>query len=353
MSATAPAVFGPAVLDIDCAATVESLTAWLRVQVGRGLRRRGVVLGVSGGVDSAVCAALAARALGPQRVLALLMPERDSPADDTARGLRVCATYGLAHVVEDLTPMLVALGCYVRRDAAIRELFPEYGPGWRSKITLAEGLLDDDRLSFFNLTVAAPDGAQMRQRMPLPVYLAVTAATNMKQRTRKLLEYHHAERLNYAVVGTPNRLEYELGFFVRGGDGLADVKPIAHLYKTQVFALARWLGVPDEICSRAPDTGTYSLPQSQSEFFFGLPITQLDLLLYAWEHKVPAEAAGAALGLTPEQIQRVYRDIAAKRRVARQLHQAALVMSAGAVFAGGGSDDDVARTGCDNTDAAV
>jgi len=161
--------------------------------------------------------------------------------------------------------------------------------------------------------------------MPLPVYLGVVAATNMKQRTRKLLDYHHAERLNYAVIGTPNRLEYELGFFVRGGDGLADVKPIAHLYKTQVYALARHLGVPAEICRRTPETGTYSLPQTQEEFFFGLPIEQLDLLLYAFLHEVPASQAAAELGLTEDQVQRAYRDVAAKRQQAEQLHRAALV----------------------------
>ncbi len=319
--------FGPHVLDLDCAAEVRRIADVLRHQIGRELHRRGAVVAVSGGVDSAVCAALVVQALGRERVFGLLLPEQDSAADDTARGLRVCETFGIKHVIEDITPMLAALGCYQRRDAAIRALFPNFGPDWRCKISLAEGLLKQARVNYFNLTVASPAGVQQRQRMPLPVYLGVLAATNMKQRTRKLLEYHHAERLNYAVVGTPNRLEYELGFFVRGGDGLADVKPIAHLYKTQVYALARHLGVPDEICSRAPDTGTYSLPQTQSEFFFGLPTEQLDLLLYAHEHALPAEAAAATVHLTPAQVARAYSDLAAKRQLARQLHQLALLMN--------------------------
>ena len=287
--------------------------------VGRELKRRGIALGVSGGIDSAVCAALATRALGPDRVVALLMPEADSDPDSTARGRELCDQLGLKYELEDIAPTLEAAGCYRRRDAAIRRVFPEYGPGWRQKITLAEGLLDTDRVSYFNLTVASPDGEMQTRRMPTDVYLEVVAATNMKQRTRKLVEYYHAEARNYAVLGTPNRLEYELGFFVRGGDGLADLKPIAHIFKTQVYALAKHFGLPQSIQSQMPSTDTYSLPQSQEEFYFALPYHEMDLLLWAWHEGVPAEAAGAAMGLAAEQVERVYRDIVAKRRVAERL----------------------------------
>jgi len=287
--------------------------------VGRELKRRGLALGVSGGIDSAVCAALATRALGPDRVFALLMPEADSDPDSTARGRELCDQLGLKYELEDIAPTLEAAGCYRRRDAAIRRVFPEYGPGWRQKITLAEGLLDTDRVSYFNLTVASPDGEMQTQRMPTDVYLEVVAATNMKQRTRKLMEYFHAEARNFAVLGTPNRLEYELGFFVRGGDGLADLKPIAHIFKTQVYALAKHFGLPQSIQSQMPSTDTYSLPQSQEEFYFALPYHEMDLLLWAWHEDVPAEAAGAAMGLEAEQVERVYRDIVAKRRVAERL----------------------------------
>jgi len=326
MMSTVTTRLSPVALGLDCAATVHGIAAWLREQVGRVLRRRGVVIGVSGGVDSAVCAALAVEALGPQRVRGLLMPESDSPPDDTARGLEVCRVLGIEPLLEEITPVLAVLGCYRRRDEAVRQLFPEYGSDWRCKIALAEGLLEAERLSYFTLTVQAPDGAVQRRRMPLDVYLGVVAATNMKQRTRKQLEYYHAERRNYAVVGTPNRLEYELGFFVRGGDGLADVKPIAHLYKTQVYALARHLGVPEDVWRRPPETGTYSLPQTQEEFYFGMRPERLDLLLYAVTHGLPDAAVAGALELNEAQVRNVRRDIAAKRRVAGGLKRGALVM---------------------------
>jgi NAD+ synthase len=293
-------------------------TAMTRL-VGRELKRRGVVVGVSGGIDSSVCAALAVRALGPERVFALLMPEADSDPDSTARGRELCEQLGVEYVLEDIAPALAAMGCYQRRDDAIRRVFPEYGEGWRQKITLAEGLLDTDRVSYFNLTVASPDGALQTARMPTDVYLQVVAATNMKQRTRKLFEYTHAEARNFAVIGTPNRLEYELGFFVRGGDGLADLKPIAHLYKTQVYALAAHLGLPESIQGQTPSTDTYSLPQTQEEFYFALPYDQMDLMLWAWHHDVPLDEAATVMGLRPDQVERVYRDIVAKRRMAERL----------------------------------
>jgi NAD+ synthase len=318
--------FDRGVLDIDADAVVADVFAAMRRIVGRELRRRGVVVGVSGGIDSAVCAALATHALGADRVVALLMPEADSDPSSTERGRTLCESLGIAYEVEDIAPTLAALGCYRRRDEAIRRVVPAYGEGWRQKITLAEGLLDTDRVSYFNLTVESPDGERQTTRMPTDVYLEVVAATNMKQRTRKLVEYFHAEARNFAVLGTPNRLEYELGFFVRGGDGLADLKPIAHLYKTQVYALAEHLGVPAEIRSQPPSTDTYSLPQTQEEFYFALPYAEMDLALRAWHGGVAAADAGAVLGLSADQVERLYRDIVSKRRAAeRGLRDAALV----------------------------
>ncbi len=310
-------------LEIDCSGEVRRIEEAIRDAV-RGLRRRGVVVAVSGGVDSAVCAVLAARALGPQRVFGLLLPERDSAADTSARGRLVCDFAGIGFEIQDIAPALEALGCYRRRDEAVRRLFPDFGDGWRMKIAVADDLLGRERVNYFNLIVESPQGRRERARMPVEVYLQVVAATNMKQRTRKLFEYYHAERMNCAVLGTPNRLEYDLGFFVRGGDGLADLKPISHLYKRQVYALARHLDLPEEIRNQPPSTDTYSLPQTQEEFYFALPYDLMDLMLFAVHNGVPAEEAARACGLTAGQVERVYRDIAAKRRTARQLLQPAL-----------------------------
>jgi NAD+ synthase len=316
-------MFTREVLKIDAAAAAAEIEEAVRSQVLGTLRRRGAVVGMSGGIDSSVVAALCVRALGPERVVGLLMPERDSSSDALRLGRVLAAHLGIRHVVEDIAPALEGLGCYARQLEAIRTVFPDYGDGWRCKLTIPS-LLEGDRLNITTLTVQDPAGALRTSRLPAPAYLQMVAATNFKQRTRKMMEYYHADRLNYAVAGTPNLLEYDQGFFVKQGDGAADFKPIAHLYKTQVFALAEYMGVPEEIRRRPPTTDTYSLPQTQEEFYFALPYGEMDLCLWAVNHGTPAQDVAGALGLTPAQVERVYRDIEAKRRVSRYLHHAPL-----------------------------
>jgi NAD+ synthase len=316
-TALAPERLEPSVLDIDCAAETARVAARLVEIVGRVLRRRGVVVAVSGGIDSSVCAALAARAFGRERVLALLLPEHDSSSDSTRLGRLVAEHLRLEYRVEDIGPALEAIGCYRWRDEAIRRIFPAYGEGWRSKIVIA-----GQGLTYFRLVVQSPSGETHEERMGIREYLQVVAATNFKQRLRKTLEYFHADRLNYAVIGTPNRLEYDQGFFVKNGDGSADVKPIAHLYKTQVYALARHFGLPQEICNARPTTDTYSLPQGQDEFYFGLPWDKMDLALWALNHEASGAALARALGVSEAQAERVYADIRAKRHATKYLHLA-------------------------------
>lgn len=317
--------FSADALRLDAGAEIDRIAGAIRDQVSRRLRRRGAVVGLSGGIDSSVVAALCARALGADKVLALLMPETESEDDSLRLGRMMAESLGIAHVTEDIAPILAAAGCYERRDAAIRALVPEFGQGWGCKIVLP-GALENAGYNISSLVVQAPDGAARKLRMPLNVYLAVVAAANMKQRTRKQLEYYHADRLNHAVAGTPNRLEYDQGFFVKNGDGAADIKPIAHLYKTQVYQLAAHLNVPEEIRSRPPTADTWSLPQSQDEFYFALPYAQMDLCLCGLNNGVAADDVARAAQLTTAQVERVWRDIAAKRRATRYLHEPPLLV---------------------------
>jgi NAD+ synthase len=313
--------FSKDVLTLDLEDKAALLADGLKRAVLEVLRRRGVVVAVSGGIDSACVAALAVRALGPKRVLGLLLPERDSSPESTAYGRALCERLGIAHEVQDIAPALAALGCYARRDAAVRSVFPEFAPGMPWKM-----VLDPGGLNQFYVVVRTPDGADHRVRLTPAAYLEILAATNFKQRTRKMLEYFHADRLVYAVAGTPNRLEYDQGFFVKLGDGAADVKPIAGLYKTQVYALARHLGVIPEILARSPTTDTYSLEQSQEDFYFTVPYATLDLLLWAKNHGVPAAEAAPVVDLPPERVERVYAEIDGKRRATAYLHARPLLL---------------------------
>jgi NAD+ synthase len=306
------------VLELDPEAVTDEIVSKLRSLVG-SMRRRGAVVGVSGGIDSSVTVALATRAFGPDRTLALLMPEVDSDDETLALSRSVTDALGVRVVVENIVPILAAAGCYERRDAAVREVVPDFGEGWKFKIVLPS-VLGTDAYRLFSVVAQSPTGETVEARLPSAQYLTIVAATNFKQRVRKMLEYFHADRLNYAVVGTPNRLEYDQGFFVKLGDGAADVKPIAHLYKTQVYKLAEHLGIPEGVRSRPPTTDTYSLSQGQDEFYFSLPYPEMDLCLYAHNHDLPPEAVAGAVGLSPEDVRRVFDDIEQKRRTTRYLH---------------------------------
>lgn len=311
--------FSAEALRLDAALETERIATAIRQQVIGQLRRKGVVLGLSGGIDSSVAAALCVHALGPDRVLGLFMPERDSSPESLELGQLLAGHLGISACLEDVSGTLEAAGCYRRRDEAIRSVLPEYGPDYKAKIVLPD-LLEGGAYRVFSVVIQSPDGQMQRRRLPLDAYQQIVAATNFKQRVRKMMEYYHADRLRYAVVGTPNRLEYDQGFFVKNGDGAADLKPIAHLYKTQVYLLAEYLELPAIIRSRPPTTDTYSLAQSQEEFFFSLPYTKLDLCLYGLNHQVSCAGVAAALGLEPAQVERVYHDIEAKRRATAYLH---------------------------------
>jgi NAD+ synthase len=247
------------------------------------------------------------------------MPESESAEESLSLGRTLTESLEIQAILENITPILEGASCYRRRDDAIRSVVPEYGDGYKCKITLPD-LLAEDRYALFSVVVQSPSGETKKVRLTLNAYLGIVAASNFKQRTRKMIEYYHADRLNYAVAGTPNRLEYDLGFFVKGGDGSADFKPIAHLYKSQVYQLAAYLKIPDEIQRRPPTTDTYSLAQSQEEFYFSMPLEQMDACLYGRDHGMEARDLADIVGLSEEKIRRAYAMIDSKRKATRYLH---------------------------------
>jgi len=310
------------VFDIDFDAELERVAVTLKKALSTTLRKRGVVVAMSGGIDSSVCAALCVKALGSKKVYGLLLPERDSHSDSSSRGQLLAEHLGIEYEKFDIASTLEAIQCYKWRDDAIRTVFPGYGDGWKNKIVIKGGL--EGKVNHFALVVEKPSGEVEEKSLGLKPYLQIVAATNFKQRIRKTMEYFHADRLNYAVIGTPNRLEFDQGFFVKNGDGSADIKPIAHLYKSQVYAFARHMGLPDRICDAIPTTDTYSLQQGQDEFYFALPYQKMDYALWAYNHKVPAAELGAFLEMPTEQAEAVYKDIEAKRFTTDYLHHPAV-----------------------------
>ncbi|MCK5076472.1 MAG: NAD(+) synthase [Calditrichia bacterium] len=291
----------------------------LKDQVLHRMKKQGAVIGISGGIDSSIVLALSAKIFGPERVLGVLLPEQDSSKDSITLAIKLAEHYGVKYIIEDITAALAGYNCYNRRDEAMKKIFPEFNPAYKAKIVLPTDLLERNSMNIYHLTIISPEGEEKTKRMPMKEYLQIVAATNFKQRTRMSMLYYHAERLNYAVMGTGNKNEHDEGFFVKWGDGGADVKPIAHLFKSQVFQLAEYLGVPKEICERIPTTDTYTAECTQEEFFFRLPYQILDTVWYAMENGYSVEEVAREMDLSAEQVKRVWDDITRKIKATEYL----------------------------------
>ena len=328
VSSTTPSTkpFTGKALQLDAEAEVERICKIMHQNVLIDLHRRGAVIGISGGIDSSVVLALAARAFGSERVLGLLLPEDESSPESSTLASDLAARLGVRTVTENISAALRGAGCYARRDEAIRRIVPEFGPDWKSKITLPGSLLEGDTLNVFYLTAVSPQGEEIRKRIPSAEFFQIMAASNFKQRTRMAMLYYHAELRNYAVIGTANKNEHELGFFVKHGDGGVDVAPIEHLFKSQVYQLARVLDIPEDIQNRTPTSDTYSAGSTQEEFFFRLPFETLDAIWYGYEHGLSAETIAAGLKLSADQVNRVVQDIQRKQRTTDYLRTPALRM---------------------------
>jgi NAD+ synthase len=321
--------FSNHVLDIDPAAETERIVGELCNAVRGVWHRHGAVVGMSGGVDSSTVAALCVRAFGPERVVAIMMPDKDSDPESEQLARQAAGRLGIETVLEDVTPALEGFGCYSRRDEAIQQVFPEYDPGagYKAKIVLPHNVLEEGTLNVFSVAIVTPAGEEKSKRLPPREYLHIVAASNLKQRSRMATLYYHAESRNYAVIGTANKNEHDQGFIVKYGDSGVDVQPIAHLYKTQVYRLAAYLGVPEVIQRRTPTSDTYSAHQTQEEFFFRLPFETMDLLWYAQEHQVPVPEVAQAMGLTEIQVRRAFDDFTRKRATTEYLRVPPLRLS--------------------------
>ncbi len=321
--------FHKQILDIDPAAEAERMITALRQIVRQKLRRGGAVVGVSGGVDSSTVLALCVRAFGPERVVAIMMPDKDSDPESERLARLLSERFGVEPLLENVRPALEGFGCYTRRDEAIRRVFPEYEPaaGYKAKIVLPANVLEANTLNVFSVTIITPEGEEKTKRLPTREYLQIVAASNFKQRSRMATLYYHAEAHNYAVIGTSNKNEHDQGFLVKYGDGGVDIQAIGHLYKTQVYQLAEYLDVPEEIRQRTPTSDTYPAHQTQEEFFFRLPFATMDLLWYAQEYRVPLAEVAQVMGLTEAQVQHAFDDFTSKHRTTEYLRTPPLMLS--------------------------
>jgi NAD+ synthase len=304
----------------------DRLISWIQNSCYKTLKREGGVIGVSGGIDSATVLYLAVKALGADRIIATLLPDRDSSPDSAVFAEEMAKRLGVKTITIDITRALDGFGCYEARDNAVKQAVPDFDPACdKFKIVLPQNLLGEASLNIFSVVIIRPDGKEIRRRLSPVQINEIVAASNLKQRSRMTVLYHEAERRNYAVIGTSNKNEHDLGFFVKYGDGGVDMQPIRHLFKTQIYAIARHLGVPDDVVNRPPTTDTYPADATQEEFFYRLPFDMLDGIWSAWENGSTAEKIAAGFNLNIEQVNNVISDIRDKERTTEYLRLAPMV----------------------------
>lgn len=308
-------------LNLDCASESKRICDFIKEQVFARFRRKGAVVGLSGGIDSSVIASLCVQSLGKDKVLGLILPEKESNSSSSRLGIACAEKLGIPYEIIDITPQLEAFGLYKTRNQIIKEVFPEFDDSYKFKISVPQDLLDRDRFNFRILTIQLPNGELKEKRLPINDWFQISAAQNIKQRTRMINLYNHSEKHNYLVSGTTNRTESLMGFYVKFGDGGVDIEPISHLYKFQVYQLGKYLDVPEEIIQRPPSPDTYSLTVSDQEFFFCIPYDILDVLLYAWENNIPGERISSEVNLNEEQIKRAFRDFESKKNSSWHLRE--------------------------------
>ena len=298
--------------DIDTIAN--EIIEKLKSDVANTLQRRGAIVGISGGIDSSVVLALSAKAFGPKKVLGIMLPEQDSSGDSEMLARKLASKFGVDTLVENITLALDGFGCYHRRDEAISNVIPDFDPEKdKAKIEIKQDI-NQNMPAISSITIVKPNNEVASKLLPAREYLQIVAATNFKQRSRMSMLYYHAERLHYAVIGTPNKHEVEQGFFVKHGDGAADVMPIAHLYKTQVYQLAEFLGIPQEIIERTPTTDTFSAEQTQEDYFYQMPFESMYLICYGWENEYRADEVAKVMDKTEQEIENIYRNFERKRK---------------------------------------
>jgi NAD+ synthase len=318
--------FSRSVLSIlDIEAEIQYLTHKIQEDVLIRFKRKGAIVGISGGIDSSVTLALAVKALGPDRVTGIMLPEKESSSDSLILAQRLADQFGVKTLIEEISGALEGFKCYQRRDEAIKRLFPEFdADSWKSKIGIHQTGLSSSLPPVFYLTVVKPDGQEEKKMIPVREYLQIVAASNFKQRSRMCMLYYHAEALHYAVLGTANKHEIEQGFFVKHGDGGVDMLPIGHYYKTQVYQLGEALNIPKEIMERTPTSDTYSAEQTQEEFFFQLPFKEMDLLWFAFENGYEPEEVGKVMDKSPEEVSRIFNNFSRKQTTTEYLRMSPL-----------------------------
>jgi NAD+ synthase len=247
--------------------------------------------------------------LGRENVYGILLPEKESAPSSKTLGAEICESLGVSYEEVPISPILESLNIYEKKDRIIKRTCPEYDPKIHKTSLVLPDFLNQGLLNVPYIRLIKDGETVAKYRLKASDYLELIGLQGVKQRSRMLIQYMYAETMNYVVCGTTNKTELLLGQYVKYGDGGVDIEPLADCYKTQIYALGRFLNVNEEIMKRPPSADTWSHYTTDEEFYWRMPMHIIDQILYSREHNLPLQVIEKNTGLSKDKIEHALRHI--------------------------------------------
>lgn len=289
----------------DIEKTVDSLSNYIKSEVFEIFQKKGVVLGLSGGVDSAVTAALCAKSLGSEKILGLIMPEKESGSSSQQLAQQVAKKYNIETKIIDISKILESFGVYQTKEKIVKEKFSGFNSTCKYRVVVPPKLENNVGIPY--LEILDKKNEKHKIKISSSEFLTLTSATSIKHRVRMATLYFHGEKNNLAIIGTTNKSEYLQGYFVKYGDGGSDIEPLVNLYKSQIYQLGEFFDIPGEILTADASPDVWSFTTSDEEFFYSVPYNIVDLILYARENNLPVNEIQKISQIPKQQIENLIR----------------------------------------------
>ena len=282
---------------------INEITNFIKNEVFEIYQKKGVAVGLSGGIDSAITAALCTKSIGSEKILGLILPEKESDVNSKNLALQIAEKYNIETKSIDITNILESFGVYENKEKIVKQKFPNYNEKCKYRVVVPPKLENNIGMPF--LEILDDENILHKLKISSFDFLNLTAATSIKHRVRMTMLYNYAEKNNFTVVGTTNKTEYLQGYFVKYGDGGSDIEPLVHLYKTQIYQIANFLKLPEEIINQDASPDVWSFKTSDEEFFYAVPYNIVDLILYGREKNLSINEIAKFSNLGSEKIEKL------------------------------------------------